>query len=50
MSYKYSEIKGGRKLSEMTADEQAYIRKEWNRLCARKSVNNSECVRRFQRW
>ena len=31
MSYKYFEIKGGRKLSEMTADEQAYIRKEWDR-------------------
>ena len=44
MSYKYFEIKDGRKLSEMTADEQAYIRKEWDRLCARESVNTSEYV------
>lgn len=44
MSYKYFEIKDGRKLSEMTADEQAYIRKEWDRLCARESVNTSERV------
>lgn len=44
MSYKYSEIKDGRKLSEMTAGEQAYIRKEWYRLCARESVNTSEYV------
>jgi len=44
MSYKYAEIAGGRKLSEMTADEQAYIRKEWDRLCARESVNTSERV------
>lgn len=44
MSYKYFEIKDGRKLSEMTDDEQAYIRKEWDRLCARESVNTSERV------
>lgn len=44
MSYKYAEIAGGRKLSEMTADEQAYIRKEWERLCSRESVNTSEYV------
>ena len=44
MSYKYFKIKDGRKLSEMTADEQAYIRKEWDRLCARESINTSECV------
>lgn len=42
MSYKYYEIKDGRKLSEMTESEQAYIRKEWERLCARESVNNPE--------
>lgn len=44
MSYKYAEIKDGRKLSEMTAEEQAYIRKEWDRLCARESINTSEYV------
>lgn len=44
MSYKHYEICNGRKLSEMTADEQAYIRKEWDRLCARESVNTSERV------
>lgn len=44
MSYRYFEIKDGRKLSEMTADEQAYIRKEWDRLCARKPINTSERV------
>lgn len=44
MSYKYVEIKDGRKLSEMTEQEQAYIRKEWDRLCARESINNSEYV------
>ena len=44
MSYRSYEIKGGRKLSEMTAEEQAYIRKEWDRLCARENVNTSECV------
>lgn len=44
MSYKYAEIAGGRKLSEITAEEQAYIRKEWDRLCARESVNTSERV------
>ena len=43
MSYKYSETKG-RMLSEMTADEQEYIRKKWDRLCARETVNTSECV------
>lgn len=42
MSYKYGEIKGGRNLSEMSAEEQTYIRKEWDRLCARKSYNTSE--------
>lgn len=44
MSYKYSEISGGRKLSEMTADEQSYIRKEWDRLCDRESINTPERV------
>ncbi len=44
MSYKYYEIKGGRKLSEMTADEQACIRIEWDRLCSRKTINTSEYV------
>lgn len=44
MSYKYHEIKGGRKLAEMTEQEQAYIRKEWDRLCARANVNTSESV------
>ena len=44
MSYKYFEIKDGRTLSEMTADEQAYIRKEWDSLCARETVNTSERV------
>ena len=44
MSYKYAEIAGGRKLSEMTADEQSYIRKEWDRLCARGTENTSERV------
>ena len=44
MSYKYFEIAGGRKLSEMTADEQAYICKEWERLCARGTVNTPERV------
>ena len=44
MSYHFYEIKGGRKLSEMTAEEQALIRKEWGRLCARESVNTSERV------
>ena len=44
MSYKYYEIKDGRKLSEMTESEQAYIRKEWERLSARPSENNSEFV------
>lgn len=44
MSYKRYEIQGGRKLSEMTEQEQAYIRKEWDRLCARESINNSEYV------
>lgn len=42
MSYKYSEIKDGRKLSEMTVEEQERIKKEWDRLCARETVNNSE--------
>lgn len=42
MSYKFYEIKGVRKLSEMTADEQSYIRKEWGRLRARESYNTSE--------
>lgn len=44
MSYKHYEIKGGRKLSEMTEQEQAYIRGEWDRLCARKNVNTPELV------
>lgn len=44
MSYKYSEIHGGRKLAEMTEWEQAYIHKEWERLCSRKTVNTSEYV------
>lgn len=44
MSYKRYEIQGGRKLSEMTEQEQAYIREEWDRLCARESINNSEHV------
>lgn len=44
MSYNYSEIKGGRKLSEMTAEEQAYIKREWDRLCARESYNTSERI------
>lgn len=44
MSYRYAEIKGGRKLSEMTDDEQAYIRKEWDRLCARETVNTPRYV------
>ena len=44
MSYKYSEIQGGRKLSEMTESEQAYINKEWERLCARENANTSEFV------
>lgn len=44
MSYKHYEIKGGRKLSEMTEVEQQYIRKEWDRLCARENVNTPELV------
>ena len=44
MSYKYHEICNGRKLSEMTEQEQAYIRKEWDRLCARENSNTSEYV------
>ena len=44
MSYKHYEIKGGRKLSEMTEQEQAYIRKEWERLCARETINTPEYV------
>lgn len=44
MSYRYQEIKDGRKLSEMTASEQEYIHAQWDRLCARESVNNSEFV------
>lgn len=44
MSYRSYEIKGGRKLSEMTESEQAYIHKEWDRLCARETVNTSEYV------
>jgi len=44
MSYKYFEIKDGRKLSEMTEEEQAYIHQEWDRLCARKTVNTPEEV------
>ena len=44
MSYKYSEIKDGRKLSEMTEQEQAYIHKEWERLCARETINTPEYV------
>lgn len=44
MSYKYSEIQGGHKLSEMTEQEQTYVRNEWERLCNRGSVNSSERV------
>ena len=44
MSYKSYEIKGGRKLSEMTESEQVYIRNEWARLCTRETVNTSEYV------
>lgn len=44
MSYKYFEIKDGRKLSEMTADEQAYINREWERLCTRPDENTSEYI------
>ena len=44
MSYKHYEIKDGRKLTEMTIDEQEYIKKTWDRLCARKPINNSELV------
>ena len=44
MSYKYHEIQGGRKLSEMPESEQEYIHKEWERLCAREDVNTPELV------
>ena len=44
MSYKHYEIKGGRKLSEMTEQEQAYIHKEWERLCARETIHTPEYV------
>lgn len=44
MSYKHYEIRDGRKLSEMTESEQAYIHKEWDRLCERGSVNTPELV------
>lgn len=44
MSYKYFEIKNVRTLSELTEDERVYIRKEWDRLCARETVNTPERV------
>ena len=44
MSYKFYEIKGGRKLSEMTEQEQTYIRNEWDRLCSRETVNTPEYI------
>ena len=44
MSYKYCEIKGGRKLSEMTESEIAYVHAKWERLCARGNVNTPEEV------
>lgn len=44
MSYKYSEIKNGRKLSEMTESEIAYVHAKWDRLCARENVNTPEQV------
>ena len=45
MSYRYQEIHGRTfKLSEMPESEQAYVRKEWERLCARENVNSSELV------
>ena len=44
MSYKYHEINYVQKLSDLTPDEQEYIRKEWNILCAREKRNTSEYV------
>ena len=44
MSYRYSEMEKVRKLSETTESEQVYIRKEWERLCARENINNSENI------
>lgn len=44
MSYKYYEIKDGRKFSDLTEEESAYIRKEWDRLCSRTTTNTSERI------
>ena len=44
MSYKYHEIKDGRKLSEMTESERASVHAKWDRLCARENVNTPEWV------
>ena len=44
MSYKYFEIKDGRKLSELTESEQRYITNEWERLCERYNINTSEHI------
>lgn len=44
MSYKYCEIKNGFEFSELTEREQEYIRKEWERLLARETVNTPEVV------
>ena len=44
MSYRYAEIKDGRKLSEMTESEQNYIREKWDRLSLRENINTPEIV------
>lgn len=44
MSYRYAEIKGGRKLSEMTERERNYIREKWDRLSLRENINTPELV------
>lgn len=44
MSYHFSEIKDGRRFSELTESEQKYINQEWERLCNRKAINTSEVV------
>lgn len=44
MSYKRYEAQSVHKLSDLTEQEQAYIRKEWDRLCSRETVNTPESV------
>ncbi len=44
MSYRYSELKEKFHLSELTESEQAYIRKDWERLCSCENINNSEYI------